>query len=308
MLQQTQAVTVAKRYRAFTARFPTVKALARAPLAAVCEAWAGLGYYARARNLHAAARVVATRHGGRLPTTAEALDALPGVGRYTAAAVASIAYGEAVPVVDGNVARFLSRLFAVEDPPSRAAGRHRLWSIAATLVAGSEPGDLNQALMEIGACVCTPREPDCGRCPVRRWCEARAQEAVETFPRRMRSLAPRPELTVTFAWLEDARGVWLERLPPRGLWGGQWQLPGEQGAGARSRLARRLNVRLGRTLARLDHELTHRRVRATVLDASAIARPSLGKSFRRFRDLENTPVSAITRRSITQVLARRAGA
>ena len=195
MLQQTQVVTVTKRYRSFIRAFPSVRTLASAPAARVHEAWAGLGYYARARNLHAAARAIVARHSGRIPADVVALQALPGVGRYTAGAVASIGFGKPVPVVDGNVARFLARLFGVEDPPARAAGARRLWAIAGKLVArASSPGEINQALMEVGACVCTPRAPRCGDCPVRRWCVARALGAAEAFPRRSAARAKRPVL------------------------------------------------------------------------------------------------------------------
>jgi A/G-specific adenine glycosylase len=211
-----------------------------------------------------------------------------------------------VPVLDGNVVRLLARVFAVDLAVDRAAGRKLLTEIAAALVSGPRPGDLNQAMMEIGACVCAPRAPDCAACPVERWCGALARDAVGSYPRRAVPKPAREDLALTFAWIEDARGVWLERRPPEGLWGGQWQLPSEHGRGARSRLAERLNARLGRTLARIDHELTHRRVRATVLHATIARPPSRSTTFRRFSDVATAPVSGIARRAIARVLAQRA--
>ena len=180
MLQQTRVETVEPRYRRFLERFPTVDALAAASAEEVCEEWAGLGYYSRARNLHSAARQVVEEHGGRLPAGATELRRLPGIGRYTAGAISSIAYGLPEPVVDGNVARVLSRLDAVSAPASSAAGSAHLWALAGTLARGPRAGDVNQALMELGATVCTPRAPRCESCPLRSGCVARAQGSAES--------------------------------------------------------------------------------------------------------------------------------
>src|SRR5262249_12966131 len=171
MLQQTQVVPVLPYWHRFLKRFPTVQSLADAALPDVLAQWRGLGYYSRARHLHRAAQLIRARPDG-FPTTAKELVQLPGFGRYTAGAVASIAFGEPVPVVDGNVARVLSRLFEVDGAPGDRRREKELWSIAEELVAGDRPGDLNQALMELGALICRVDEPTCLLCPVRPHCAA----------------------------------------------------------------------------------------------------------------------------------------
>jgi A/G-specific adenine glycosylase len=167
MLQQTQVARVREYYPRFLARYPTIEDLAAASDDAVRESWEGLGYYARARNLHATARRVVAEFGGVLPRAPEALGRLPGIGRYTAGAVASLAFGARVPAVDTNAARVLGRVFGLRAGASRT---RRVWSIAATLVAPGRPEDLNQALMDLGATVCVARRPRCGGCPVRTVC------------------------------------------------------------------------------------------------------------------------------------------
>jgi len=182
MLQQTQVSVVLPYWRTFLARFPDVAALARSDLDEVLAAWRGLGYYARARNLHRAAQAVVERHAGRLPDDVEALRALPGFGRYTVGAVASIAFGRSVPLVDGNVARVLARLFGVEGSAGDAVREKQLWALAETLVEGERPGDWNQALMELGATVCRPEQPTCLLCPLRSCCVALASGRVGGIP------------------------------------------------------------------------------------------------------------------------------
>ncbi|HUK87164.1 MAG TPA: A/G-specific adenine glycosylase, partial [Terriglobales bacterium] len=167
MLQQTRVKAVLGHYRRFLERFPDVRALARARVSSVLAAWSGLGYYRRARSLHAAARVLVGEQGGEFPRTAEELRMLPGVGRYTAAAIASIAFGEPEAVVDGNVERVLSRLRGCHLPARQA------WEMAEQLLDRERPGDFNQAMMELGATLCLPGEPLCTRCPVARWCRSR---------------------------------------------------------------------------------------------------------------------------------------
>src|SRR5262245_791594 len=170
MLQQTRSETVQRYFARFLGRFPTVAALARARESAVLTLWSGLGYYSRARHLHRAARRVVAAHEGRVPADPAALRALPGVGRYTAGAIASIAFGRAEPVLDGNVARVLARWFGVRGDPRSSAVQATLWNLATLLVHSRAPGEWNQALMELGATLCTPRHPGCGRCPVRSQC------------------------------------------------------------------------------------------------------------------------------------------
>ncbi len=170
MLQQTQVSRVIDYYDRFLRRYPTVQRLARAQPQTVRESWEGLGYYARARNLHAAARVIVREHGGQVPDTEPALRRLPGVGRYTANALLSIAHAQDRGTVDANIARVFSRLFAVRPPLKAAKAQARLWGIAEALAPRGRAGDFNQALMDLGATICVPRRPRCPACPVRRWC------------------------------------------------------------------------------------------------------------------------------------------
>lgn len=224
MLQQTRVDTVIPYWERWIERFPTVDRLAEAELDDVLKEWEGLGYYSRARNLHRAARMVRERFGSRLPTEPDTLRELPGVGEYTAAAVASIAYGVAIPAVDGNVRRVLARLYDLEEP-TMAELRDR----AAALVPQDRPGDFNQALMELGATVCTPRSPSCGECPLAPACEARrlGVQELRPLPQERRAV---PEETVTTVVVVRGDGaLLLVRRPEDGLLGGLWEFPGDDG-------------------------------------------------------------------------------
>ncbi|GIX09118.1 A/G-specific adenine glycosylase [Elioraea sp.] len=226
MLQQTTVAAVGPRFARFLARFPTVEALAAAPWEEVAREWAGLGYYARARNLHAAARVVAGR--GGFPRDEAALAALPGVGPYTAAAVAAIAFGRPAVPVDGNVERVMARVFAVAAPLPGAKGRLAALAreVGAQAPARTRPGDFAQALFDLGATVCTPRRPACALCPWRGMCAGLAAGLAEALPRRS-AKAERPQRFGVAFWLEDEAGrVLLRRRPARGLLGGMLELPG----------------------------------------------------------------------------------
>lgn len=222
MLQQTTVAAVRDYFRRFTARWPTVAALAAAPDAEVMAEWAGLGYYARARNLLKCAREVAAR--GAFPESAEALRALPGIGPYTAAAIASIAFDEAATVVDGNVERVVARLWAIGAP--LPAAKPVLIDRAARLTPRTRPGDHAQAMMDLGATICTPRNPACNACPVAGFCEAYARGMAADLPRK----APKPEKPTRhgFAYvaLNTAGDVLLERRPEKGLLGGMTGFPG----------------------------------------------------------------------------------
>lgn len=220
MLQQTRVDTVCGYYAAWLKRFPDLDALASAPEPAVLKAWEGLGYYRRARNLHAAARVVRERWGGSVPSTSEELRELPGVGEYTAGAVASIAFGEAVPAVDGNVRRVLSRWYDVPDASARWLRR-----TAGALVDDERPGDWNQALMELGATICTPRSARCDACPVDWACAARAAGTVDDRPARKGKPAPREAVYALAVLAAPDGSVLLERRPAGGLLGGMWAFP-----------------------------------------------------------------------------------
>ena len=223
MLQQTTTPHATPYFRAFTARWPTVTDLASAEDSDVMAAWAGLGYYARARNLLACARAVANGHGGIFPDTEAGLLTLPGVGAYTAAAVAAIAFGRPANVVDGNVERVMARLFAVEAP--LPAAKPELKRLAATLIADDRPGDWPQALMDLGATVCRPGKPLCEACPLTPWCAGYLSGHPERWPLRTRK-ADRPHRTGVVWVLRDDRGrVALVRRPDNGLLGGMTGLP-----------------------------------------------------------------------------------
>lgn len=222
MCQQTRVETAVPYFERWMARFPTVDALAEAPIDDVLHAWAGLGYYRRAHNLHRAARVVRERHGGRIPGDPEALRRLPGVGDYTAGAIASIAFGLPEPAVDGNVRRVLSRLHDLPDP-----GAAELRRLAAELVPAERPGDFNQALMELGATVCTPRSPRCDRCPIASYCRARAAGTQTERPRPKPSKAIPEDDVGTAIVLAPDGALLLVRRPEDGLLGGLWEFPGE---------------------------------------------------------------------------------
>jgi A/G-specific adenine glycosylase len=230
MLQQTTTPHATPYFQAFTTRWPTVSDLAAAEDGEVMAAWAGLGYYARARNLLACARAVAANHGGVFPDTEAGLLALPGVGAYTAAAVAAIAFGHPANVVDGNVERVMARLFAVETP--LPAAKPELRRLAASLVADDRPGDWAQALMDLGATVCRPGRPLCEQCPLTSWCAGFRSGEPERWPLKTRKAA-RPHRTGTAWVLRDDRGrVALVRRPDRGLLGGMTGLPTSDWAGA----------------------------------------------------------------------------
>jgi len=226
MLQQTQVKTVTPYYLRWMRQFPTVHRLARAPLARVLKSWEGLGYYSRARNLHRAAKRVVKKFGGRLPERAEELKKLPGIGRYTAGAIASIAFNQPEPVLDGNVKRVLARVFAMKDPVDQTKGEKKLWQVAHELIAYVQKGagDFNQSLMELGALVCLPENPRCGVCPLTKTCLAHRQRREMDFPVKARKERPEKLRTVAAVLWKNGR-VLVERQPLRGRWGGLWMFP-----------------------------------------------------------------------------------
>ena len=222
MLQQTGVVAVRPYFERFVARWPDVGALAAAADEELMAAWAGLGYYARARNLLACARRVVADHGGLFPDSEAALLKLPGIGRYTAAAITAIAFGRRAVVVDGNVERVVSRLFAVEQPLSQA--KAELYRLAGSLTPDARPGDHAQAMMDLGATICTPRAPRCGHCPVSAQCRAFELGRPETYPRKA-ARTPKLKRHGRAYWLEHDGAVLLVRRPDRGLLGGMLGLP-----------------------------------------------------------------------------------
>jgi A/G-specific adenine glycosylase len=223
MLQQTQTATVIPYFERFIGRFPTVQALADAPLEEVLRYWEGLGYYARARNLHKAAQQI-VQNGGRLPTTAEQLRELPGIGEYTAGAIASIAFGQPTPVVDGNVMRVLARLLWLKGDLKTTAAQKQLWQLSAQLIDPQRPGDFNQAMMELGSTVCTPTQPRCGECPVSHLCAAYQRNQPTAVPEPSRRVPTRQVVDVS-AIVEREGQFLLAQRAPEGLWGGLWEFP-----------------------------------------------------------------------------------
>lgn len=280
MLQQTRVETVVPYYEAWMARFPDLLSLAEAEEDEVLRAWQGLGYYSRARRLHRGARMVRERFAGSLPSDSAGLRDLPGVGEYTAGAVASIAFGEVVPAVDGNVRRVLSRLFDLSNPKPG-----QLRELAATLVDPDRPGDFNQAFMEFGSLVCTPRRPRCDTCPLASECLALERGTADERPAKpARNPVPAMDVVVLVAMAEDADGrtlLLLRKRPPKGLLAGMWEFPGVKvegeldgpprrqtpslHPGAAQRLARELGVLVGQRepieLAPVIHAFSHLRAR-----------------------------------------------
>lgn len=266
LLQQTRVETARPYYERMVRRFPTVEALAAARLDDVLKLWAGLGYYARARNLHKAARVVVREHGAEFPRTAEHLQRLPGVGRYTAGAIASIAFGGRVAAVDGNLNRVLARLFGIKTPIDRTQTQRRLWALAEELLPARNPGQFNQALMELGAHVCLPKRPACQACPVGKWCVANARGWQQRLPRQGPKKAV-PRMVVVAAAVKRNGRYLLVRRPPRGLLAGLWKLPeaelrdGEPAADVVRRHLRELcglDVSVGALLGTVRHAFSHR--------------------------------------------------
>lgn len=268
MLQQTQVDTVIPYFNRFTARFPTVKALADAPLDEVLKLWEGLGYYARARNLHRAAQRVSRDLSGRFPKTVEGLMALPGVGRYSAGAIASLAFGVDAPVLDGNVIRVLCRLFAMDRDPREPQTRDELWSLAESLLPKGRAGQFNEGLMELGATVCTPRAPKCDVCPIALMCRARRRGIQDQLPVKHTRKAT-PHYDVTAAVIRKNGRVLIAQRPPDGMLGGLWEFPGgkrEPGESLAECLRReireelRLEIEVGEPIALVKHAYTHFRI------------------------------------------------
>lgn len=325
MLQQTQVATVIDYFNRFTEALPTVAALAAADEQRVLRLWQGLGYYRRARQLHAAAKQIVERHDGRVPATMDALRALPGVGRYTAGAIGSIAFGLPEPVVDGNVARILSRLFAIVEPVDQPIIREALWGIAGDLVAVSPkprvasrtprygPGDINQAMMELGAVICTPRSPRCAECSVRRFCAAAETGDPQQFPVTAARRAPKVVVHRVIAAKRGGRYLFQQR-GDNGLWSGMWQLPTvEDGkADMRKWFTRQfgLDTTHARQVDRFTHLTTHRRIEFEVWTADVTGgrlRPRAGQ-WRKLDDVEDLPLPNPQRKAVACLIGQETGA
>ena len=300
MLQQTRVETVIPYYERFLARFPTARALAEADEDAVLSEWSGLGYYRRARLLHAGVQEVVARYGGEVPEDTDARRRLPGIGRYTAGAIGSIAFGNPEPVVDGNVTRVLARLFRIDTPVGAAATTKRLWQEAERLVPKERPGDFNQALMELGATVCTPKQPRCHACPLIARCEAHAYEEVERLPVSQSKKSPLPlglAAVVTTSGSGEDRKVWLVK-GEGALFGGLWGVPMTERSPREALDEARLRARLAREpVGKVKHLLTHRRLSIDVYRATG-ARGTESGSRRAFAadQLEEVGISTLTRK------------
>jgi len=322
MLQQTQVATVIPYFRRFLKAFPRIEDLAAADEQRVLRLWQGLGYYRRARQLRAAARQIVEHHDGEIPDAVGDLLELPGLGPYTSRAVASIAYGRSVPVVDGNVGRVLARLLLIDKPLDDPAVKRHLWKQAETLVppksaADSGPGpagDFNQAMMELGAMVCTARGPACPQCPVARFCRAHARGRVDQVP-VVATRAAQKQVTHRIVALERGRKFLFERRPDSGLWAGMWQMPTvEAAAGSLTAdVADRfgLDIERPRLLERFTHLTTHRRIDVRVYRAAVLGgRLRRGKGmWRSLEDLDDLPLANPQRRAVATIdRARRASA
>ncbi len=261
MLQQTQVSVVIDYFGRFVARFPTIEALAAAPLDDVLAAWSGLGYYQRARNLHRCAGVVVAQHGGEFPRSAAALAALPGIGESTAAAIAAFCFGERAAILDGNVRRVLCRAFGVDLPAGTAAANRRLWELARSLLPDAGLiAPYTQGLMDLGATLCKPRRPECGRCPFEADCSAHGAGAESDLPARRPRNAQRPQRETVVLWMRRAADdrLWLEKRPPAGIWPGLWSLPEFASEDAALEFAGRFGPIVQRQrLAPIRHGFTH---------------------------------------------------
>ena len=269
MLQQTRVESVIPYYDRFLSRFSNVQSLAKAPLDDVLKVWENLGYYARARHLHGAAQEIMDRFGGRIPDAWDELIKLPGVGTYTAGAILSIAFGQRVPAVDGNVRRVLSRVFAIDQPIDRSQTQRQLLKKAGQLVPIKDAGPFNQALMDLGANICTSRKPDCMLCPIREFCRARKHELQNVLP-VVKKRSPIPHSHVTAAVIRNKRGqVLIVRRPDHGLLGGLWKFPGgaqqsdetlEESLLRTAQIEVGIRFRIGKSITSVNHAYTHFRI------------------------------------------------
>lgn len=282
MLQQTRVETVISYYNRFLARYPDIRALANAPLDDVLKQWEGLGYYSRARNLHQTARIVAGEMDGRFPVDVAGLQTLPGIGRYTAGAIASIAYGVPAPVLDGNVMRVFARLTDLDADITRTATQKKLWSLADEWLPDQRPGDYNQALMELGRVVCTPKNPQCNACPLRDHCAAYASGTRHERPVKKKK-APIPHYDVSAGLIRDGDGrLLIAQRPPDGLLGGLWEFPGgkqEDGESLPECLKRELReelaieVEVGALFVVVKHAFTHFKITLHAYECAYISGP-----------------------------------
>lgn len=290
MLQQTRVDVVRDYYRRWLRAFPTVKTLSNAPAHRVLKLWEGLGYYSRARNLHRAARLLAREHRGKLPVAVNALMALPGIGRYTAGAIASIAFGQRVPLVDGNVARVFARVFGITGNVTKPATQKLLWATAESLLPAKDPGTFNQALMELGALVCAPANPRCDTCPMCSVCVANKTGRQEELPNRSPRRKP-VRVTHDAAWIRRGPRFLLQKRPATGLLAGMWELPPFTGNASHPLLT-------------LRHSITNRTITLRVFEGRppSSRKTPVNHRWVTSKDLPRLTLPAAQRRALQQLL------
>ena len=309
MLQQTQVDTVIPYYHRFLKTFPNVYALARAPWQQVLKRWENLGYYSRARNMYAAAQIIVDQFNGRIPDTIETIKTLPGIGKYSAGAILSIAYGQVLPAVDGNVRRILSRVFAIRKPLDNSREQKILFDLAAALVPTKRPGDFNQALMDLGATICQTKNPKCTICPLASICRARLADLQNSLPvKRKAPTIPRRQAVA--AVIRNPEGLLLVvQRPATGLLASLWKLPGgfvEDGENMESSLKRNVRKELGifirpvKKLASVNHAYTHFRVKLDPYESILLKGEPKALGCQEWRwatlsDLNKLPLSKIDR-------------
>lgn len=317
MLQQTQVKTVVPYYRRFLETFPTIETLAAADEQQVLKLWEGLGYYRRARQLHAAAREIMGRFEGKFPRDYDVVRSLPGIGRYTAGAVLSFAWDQPHPILEANTIRLFSRLLAYREDPTRPAGQRVLWEVAAAVVPRRRPGcgEVNQALIELGSQICTPRDPNCGQCPVARWCAAYQQGLESEIPTVTRKLSYEARTEVAIVIRKNGR-VLLRECQPGERWAGLWDFPRFEVSAPKPSLAGReaselleqqlgYSVALEKKLTTIKHGVTKYRITLHCFVAKPFgkaAAPSGALKWIRERELAEYPLS-VTGRKISRLLA-----
>jgi A/G-specific adenine glycosylase len=309
MLQQTQVDTVIPYYHRFLKAFPRVSSLVRAPLQDVLKVWENLGYYSRAKNIHSAARIIVAKFGGQVPDNLEEIKTLPGIGEYSAGAILSIAYGQVLPAVDGNVRRILCRLFAISKPMDDTRKQKQLQKLAASLIPVRHPGDFNQALMDLGATICKAKNPDCYRCPVAGHCQARLHDLQNVLPITRKSPAI-PHRLAAAAVIRNSKGLLLVvQRPTSGLLVSLWKLPGgfviagEKMEKSLRRIVKEelgISIRSGKHLASVNHTYTHFRITLQAYECRLLKgdpKPLGCQNCRwvSFSDLKKLPLSKIDR-------------
>ncbi|WP_303814580.1 A/G-specific adenine glycosylase [Acidaminococcus timonensis] len=280
MLQQTRTETVKDYFRRWMDQFPTLEALARAPEEQVLRAWQGLGYYSRARNLHKAARQVMVDYGGEMPRDARTLESLPGIGAYTAGAIASMAFGQKVPAVDGNLLRVLARLYGVDQDIASTAGKKTLTGLAEAAIPADRPGDFNEALMDLGANVCIPKVPRCAQCPLRDTCQAFQENRTDQLPVK-RPKAPQKEFAAACGLVVREGKFLLHKRPGKGMLASMWEFPmvlGKAETEARQGLETLLQTRAGECLWEHKHVFTHQiwYMKAYILEGGTVPEGEYG--------------------------------